>query len=69
MRTLQKFASVRANVHNHFNLDRHLTERDLQDPPLCRHGRVAGAHGLRRAGEGEGCIQRIRVRIRLTAPN
>lgn len=25
--TLQKFASVDANVHNHFNLDRHLTDR------------------------------------------
>jgi putative transposase len=27
MKTLQKFASVHANVHNHFNLDRHLTDR------------------------------------------
>ena len=26
MRGLQKFASVHANVHNHFNLDRHLTD-------------------------------------------
>lgn len=24
---LQKFAPVHANVHNHFNLDRHLTGR------------------------------------------
>jgi len=27
MRSLQKFASVHANVHNHFNLDRHLIDR------------------------------------------
>jgi len=27
MRSLQKFASVHANVHNHFNLDRHLVDR------------------------------------------
>lgn len=27
MKSLQKFASVHAKVHNHFNLDRHLTAR------------------------------------------
>ena len=27
MKTLQKFASVRANVHNHFSLERHLIDR------------------------------------------
>jgi putative transposase len=27
MKSLQKFASVHANVPNHFNLDRHLTDR------------------------------------------
>ncbi len=27
MKSLQKFASVHANVRNHFNLDRHLTDR------------------------------------------
>jgi putative transposase len=27
MKTLQKFASVHANVHNHFALERHLTDR------------------------------------------
>jgi len=27
LKSLQKFASVHANVHNHFNLDRHLTDR------------------------------------------
>ena len=27
-KTLQKFASVHASIHNHFNQDRHLTHRD-----------------------------------------
>lgn len=27
MKNLQKFASVHANVHNHFNLERHLIDR------------------------------------------
>ncbi len=27
MKTLQKFASVHANVHNHFNLERHIIDR------------------------------------------
>jgi putative transposase len=27
MKTLQKFASVHANIHNHFSLERHLTDR------------------------------------------
>ncbi len=27
--TLQKFASVHASIHNHFNLDRHLNRRDI----------------------------------------
>ena len=27
MRTLQKFASVHASVHNHFNAERHLVDR------------------------------------------
>jgi putative transposase len=29
MRTLQKFASVRGTVHNHFNQERHLTSWDI----------------------------------------
>jgi putative transposase len=27
MKTLQKFASVHADIHNHFNLERHLVDR------------------------------------------
>jgi putative transposase len=29
MRTLQKFAAVHANVHNHFASDRHLVSRQV----------------------------------------
>ncbi|HEX8382101.1 MAG TPA: DDE-type integrase/transposase/recombinase [Sphingomonas sp.] len=29
MNSLQKLASVHANVHNHFNLERHLTDRQI----------------------------------------
>jgi hypothetical protein len=29
MKTLQKFASVHASLHNHFNQDRHLNRRDI----------------------------------------
>jgi putative transposase len=28
IKSLQKFASVHANVHNHFNLERHLVDRE-----------------------------------------
>ena len=29
IKTLQKFASVHASVHNHFNQDRHLNRREI----------------------------------------
>ena len=29
MHTLQKFSSVHASVHNHFNHERHLVSRDI----------------------------------------
>jgi putative transposase len=29
IKTLQKFASIHASVHNHFNLDRQLNRRDV----------------------------------------
>ena len=29
VKTLQKFASVHASIHNHFNLDRHFSRRDI----------------------------------------
>ena len=28
IKTLQKSASVHANIHNHFNLERHLVDRE-----------------------------------------
>ncbi len=29
IKTLQKFASVHASIHNHFNHERHLCRRDI----------------------------------------
>jgi putative transposase len=29
MKTLQKFSSVHAQIHNHFNQERHLVTRDV----------------------------------------
>ena len=39
MKTLQKFAAVHANVHNHFNQERHLI--DLQIYKLCHSAALA----------------------------
>ena len=33
MKSLQKFASVHANVHNHFNLERHIVSRQEYKTP------------------------------------
>ena len=43
MKSVQKFASIHASVHNDFSHERHLIDRqtDIQDPPLGRIGRVA----------------------------
>lgn len=38
MKTLQKFASDLANVPNHFALERHLVETDLQGTIIGRPG-------------------------------
>ena len=32
VKTLQKFASIHASIHNHFNLERHLTPRETFKP-------------------------------------
>ena len=46
--TLQKFASVHASIHNHFNHDRHLNRRQhFQTRPSSRLGRVASTRSLR----------------------
>jgi putative transposase len=29
VKTLQKFASIHASIHNHFNLERHLNRREI----------------------------------------
>ena len=39
MRSLQKFASVHANLHNHFNLECHLIDR--QAYKTCRSSALA----------------------------
>ncbi len=53
MKSLQKFASVDANVHNHFKL-RPPPHRQtyLQGQPLRRPSGVANPHGLKKADEG-----------------
>jgi putative transposase len=54
MTSLQKFASVHANVHNHFNLERHLVDRKTY---------------VTLAGEGASPAKWRLVAIRLTAPH
>ena len=44
MRTLQKFASVHASVHNHFPTERHLQNRDIYR--LTRAAALAEWRGL-----------------------
>lgn len=39
MKSLQKFASVHANIHNHFNSERHLVDR--QTYKTCRLAALA----------------------------
>jgi putative transposase len=44
MKTLQKFALVHANIHNHYILGRHLVDRQTyKETPLSRTGCVAGS--------------------------
>jgi putative transposase len=43
MKTLQKFSSVHAAFHDHFNQDRHLISRDVQGPKSSRLGCVEDA--------------------------
>ena len=35
MKTLQKFASAQASIHNHFNHDRHLSRRAILKVNRC----------------------------------
>ena len=69
MKTLQKLVSIHASIHNHFNAERHLIERQTYKDRrsaalaewrgLCRL--IARRHGSTRA-------HRRQVAIRLTAP-
>ena len=51
IKSMQKFVSVHANVHNQFNLDRHLIDRATYKTRRSAHWRVAVACGLRQVGE------------------
>ena len=68
MKSLQKFASNHANVHNHFNLERHLVDhRPTRNdaPPHWRSGRSSRARPLYPEPK---CSGWRAVRNRLTAP-
>ncbi|WP_373369282.1 hypothetical protein [Sphingomonas folli] len=56
MRTLQKFASAPANVHNHFNHEPHLVERQTYGQRRSARLQVAGARQLTRREPGARCI-------------
>jgi putative transposase len=69
MKTLQKFASVHANIHNRFNLERHLIDRQTyRGTTLRRLGGVAGSCEIGRCAQSPDCIIWRAVRVRLTAP-
>lgn len=63
MKSLQKFTSLHAKVHNHFNLERKLIDRETCFP---RRLRVAETHDLRRRGEMEIFADQGEVATRLT---
>ena len=69
MKSLQKFASLHANVHNHFNSERHLIDQETYKARRSgRPGRVADAHGLTFALPCPCSVGQRQVAIRLTAP-
>jgi DDE domain len=51
--TLQKFVSVHAQIHNHFNLERHLRRRADYKQGRGGAGQVASARGVRGGCRGE----------------
>jgi hypothetical protein len=65
MKSLQKFASVHAGLHNHFNSERHLVDRETYK--LSRPGRVAVARRLKNSRFKNSRVNRRQVAIRLTA--
>jgi len=70
LKTLQKFSSVHAQVHNQFKSgapSRH--EASLQSETVCRHGRLARSRGVvRRSREGGRAACR-RAAVTLTPPS
>jgi putative transposase len=69
MRTLQKFSAVHAQVHNHFNQERHLVSRDIykqrRSEALSEWRSVMAQRPL---GFGVAASHRRRVAVSLTAP-
>src|SRR3546814_1574716 len=64
MKSLQKFASVHAQVHNHFNSERHLvdrqTYRERRSAALAEWRIVMGRSEARRVGKE--CVSQCRSR-------
>ena len=69
MKTLQKFSSVHAQVHNHFNQERHLVTRQVyKQRRSAAFGRVARPRRLIAAWVCACCAQRRRPAVALTKP-
>lgn len=58
MKTLQKFTSVHAKVHNHFNLERHLVDRKTYKERRSAAQAAAVGHGIRPAVKNAGLHRR-----------
>ena len=67
MKSLQKFASVQANVHNHPNRERHLVSR--HEYKARRTGRAGHRYGLGECCTRDQCAYQRQVAVRLTAPD
>ena len=62
MKSLQKFASVHANVHNHFNSERHLVDDRLTRPAARPHwpsGRTSWPEACRGKGRAASVGERF----------
>ena len=69
MKTLQKFASVHANVHNHFNQERHLVDRQTyKDRRSAALAEWQAVMSWARALSHSSIVSK-RVAIKLTAPS
>ena len=69
MKTLQKFASVHANVHIHFNFERHLVDRrTYKERRSAALAEWQSVMGIVVPDKSPDCIVWRAVRVRLTAP-